>query len=453
MNGIIQENDLVRFDFYARHIRKFNPETRDVHVLPHIYSFITQYRQSGVFPGLKKLTVNFSAFSSQHAPSLLLLASASLIDVELEEIDPGSELLAASLLHNISMRSPALVSLRMRGAITPVTLDLIIQFKRLRDLAISQNHSDKIHNVLDIRPYFFLGIATLQNLTVLSLDIRSGKTPRWSNASLNSLRSLSVVGAPDIVYRVLCVITAIQLTEINIILVGSKQKQQYSKQFLEPFTHRFATMAISIQAIRMTSSIGDATRIPHGLLFQHVLSCKNLTELSVPIDNLTDDILFSSLCKGKKWPAMKALGFQNGCGELGTKPLLLSQIDSLLAIFPNLLRLSIPISLNMDPREIESMKARIIFGDPHYRLEELFLGAVANTANFAFKRCYKEFGPRSESFRDKLIISQFIDHLFPHLRKLYTSGINYVSRSYCADLETGVEAFHEKGQSSGVILS
>ncbi|PPQ84516.1 hypothetical protein CVT25_007624 [Psilocybe cyanescens] len=446
-NGILLEEHLIRFDYYARRIKVLYMDAKTYNIVSYdVASFIALYRQSTGFPILQTLTFVFNDRLTQGVSTLFLLASGALSALTISGVSSLDEFFATSLLHVTSIKSKQLVDLTLEGKLTHSTLDIMPKFNKIQRLDINQSG---VHHVMDL----LSRMAHFENLRILTLTFPSRitslptTTPSTFAAELPELYQLTLQGGIRIVDHFLNSITAVQLARITIDLRG--YNPSLGDEDLIRSIGRFFSSAPCVQYINIYGGIWRGSLSLPSNWFPDILAWRHLREVTVPLVPLAAHHLSLPGLPGQRWTLLEVIDLTGGFGEFGTSPLLLSQIHLFVEHFPNLKQLSMPLSLRMDSSEIKRMGTHIKKERSCYKLQKLCLcPVIANLSAWGedehegdsySKQCSTEFGPLTHDITDLVVTSQFIDHIFPHLVELSMGKLFYVDAGWRTAFEVGVK--------------
>ncbi|KAH9483128.1 hypothetical protein JR316_0005229 [Psilocybe cubensis] len=449
-NDVLSDQSLHRFDYYAQRIKNIHMTTSAFNAMSFdIASCIIVSRQFNAFPALRSLRWTCDVVPTElNASSLVVLASQPLTTLSIQEEcdpEPSNMFFVYSLMTIISIRSPDLTHLDLRGEIVESAANLLPKFERIKRLSLLAPYCQDANIIKDILWH----TNTLNDLTELDISVLFWmQRPTGMTIELAALKTLGLYGPLAFIDYFFSVVTAPQVTLLDIIISTYETRGQ-SESFR--WIDQIAMLAPSVQYVIASSDLhamenSDSPHNRHKLpssLFFGMLACKRLAHINASLVLEEKDIL-SLVNSGKQWPLIKEIDLHGEEGRLGVLPCLLSQIDLFAEAFPNLKKLSMAVSFRMEPSEIERMHERIRGNHPCHKLESLTLRSAVKQlsqevhAPEYIERCKEEFGPLTVNESIEKVASQFIDHVFPHLLHFSIDEIFYLDEGLRTALESMV---------------
>ncbi|KAH9479308.1 hypothetical protein JR316_0007897 [Psilocybe cubensis] len=446
------------------------PYSNQAEIAPQIWLFLEQHRQLNniSFPRLRNLMVNLVSLPTGHIPILFLLPTLALENISLKWEAETEGLVVSSFLHILSSRSPNLVGLHLEGPIYSDTLDLQNAhcFPKLRDVTLHFRGYKNSSRAPEI-DHYWSQLTALENLTTLSIISPSvtvwpsqhkGKKrisephKKWTFPSLQTLNVNLSSGSATNFFRDFW---APNLVDTNIIFNKETDRNDLSHvkmaQSIKISTGSLTSLNIEAQC-RDLKLLIPSSLLP-SLLWSwrlcKLMLCINLNVVEL-ISHLEQDRTVS------KWPNLKLLKLYPSPETPFESPILLTSMKDIVPAFPNLQTLSVPTSFQMTAETIEAMKERIGMPHPytHPSLEVLHLAPVSqptppsnnwDSTSVAQRRRDAHataYGPGSASIEKLIVAAQYIDSVFPKLRRVEAESW-YVDAEWLRGLETAVVTFQE----------
>ncbi|PPQ97988.1 hypothetical protein CVT26_003050 [Gymnopilus dilepis] len=413
---VLLDEHLQRLALYARYIRRLRIPEDFLPVSSYsLYVSIARHRPR-LFPALQSLAVSFSD-SEPETQNLLGVAlfapSPAMTSFEITNIDSTTDVPAATFLHNVYIESPKLKKLTLWGVCGPLLLRSVAKFSQLEHIELDLQRAK-------LSSDFLKNLSELERLTHLSLLVDHHQGPLTANSTFARLSAttltfpllefLVLAGSPPIVSECMQLMHAPVLEML--IMIFRADFQNVTEKCFE----RVAQMAPSLRRFRSVTHRATG-RVPICAL-SSLRSCSRLEEVEIAMRNLTVDVLrtisVNSLGMFSPWKGLRTLDLTGTWVSPIEGQLWISSLHLFPPVCPNLIRLSLSVLLPTytDKSNIEAMNAQIQKRlRPCHLLESLCVSKFHNCPDNP--DVHKAF-----SVQDAIVISRYIDHIFPHLKSI-----------------------------------
>lgn len=409
IRGEILPHHRDRFDMYCRKVRYLYPQSFKELVRGHAIAVLQSMSSGqGLFPGLKMIYV--PAFevigynkTLEFLNILFLSQSSSLLTVSLGGINSVSDEFAASYLCVLSKKASSLQELILAGRLSPISLNLVSNFSKLRVLTISGQQST-------LQTSFLERCSSLDNLTHLSVNLDNSSTVSINSITpqpggFAALQALQLGGAPAEISKLLQSISPSSLKSITISCSLSWRDYQPESFALcikecgriSPsyrITLRFGQNGRSVATISQSDSL---------LSLQSCKSLKILEIVGITL-HITDDTI-RHLCKDA-WRSLQFLHLPPT--EFDHSPSLL-----ILKVFaqscPDLQSLLISINFRNTPELDFSALSKARASRIPHNLRSLRMSKVPGQDG--------RIAAETNTVTMAISVSLFVEHLFPNLKE------------------------------------
>jgi len=414
---VLRKEHLQRLLEYSRRIRyfQFAPSTQPV--APQIYTSIGKHAQFELFPTLSRLEMlSLDQINMANISSLSLVLPPTLSDVTISSITPRVEILAATLLDDISEKGQKLLKLSLGGKMSILCFNTIRALNSLQTLHIFSTDSSLPGDFVKI-------ISRLDSLKWLHISLDGSS--RWSPPEdtrtvgspngFSSLRNLNITGSSGFVWALIGYITPLpKLATINLHFSSNTGKE--SGRWGERLASLTGPDLLGIR-VTSTSMASPITVVGLQILFSTRLQVLQLETIRLSPGAI--GALSSSKFSGaiQKIRIVATKGVQN---LVANKRLHVETADlSAIRSFSNLQSLEISINLDLAEKGIKSMQQATKIARQCHTLQELVLvpyQSYTSSGDFNVKNAF--------------IFARCINHLFPHLKKFDLSKFTAIDASW-----------------------
>ncbi|KAF4610723.1 hypothetical protein D9613_007120 [Agrocybe pediades] len=405
---VMTKSNLERLLFYGKRVRYLVVMEFSETVSTHIYFFLSQFcRDSHLFPGLKTLYIpTVSRLSVDNHNSLYMLPSPNMNSLHLGEVTEEGEIAAASVLSHVLLIAPFLRELYLDGKFTRLTLSLLGGLSNLQTLDLRLDES-----ILDSD--LLMKVSQLPRLETFIIAL--GKNSRVPSApasptTLDSVRNFSICGSADNLCRLLQSLRFVHLDGLRL-QFNAESAVPYIQSCLSRCSELGVLSAITEFVVAHVADPEIALMELESAVPLH--SFKSIQYLDIPVMSLTKDDIRSRFKQCQGLIELDLRSYQLPTDQQG---LVLNDLEDFAQNFKNLNRLAVSLAdiFNDNTGGIQALEkslANPLAWDGH-DLEELIILPISTITqhlpNTTAKYTYKE----------AIIVSQYIDMLFPRLKKL-----------------------------------
>ncbi|KAF8880240.1 hypothetical protein CPB84DRAFT_282173 [Gymnopilus junonius] len=417
-------------------------------VASHVYPSIFRFQSpSKLFPMLRGLTVDFAHLDSLQSDNLLgvflLISSANLSEIMIQNSNHTIEVQVSSLLYHLSLETPNTHKIVLYGGPTSMSLNMLARFSKLTSLLLASPGSVIFSSTF---LHQLSGMSSLQLLLLhkihstgedgmMSPSTITRESPRTvvTLGALKRLAFLNLEGSEAL--QVLDSIYAPSLVHLTFKINNMSGPEIFSRRVTE-----------TAPSLRTWLSAGNTMS---STAIQLLRACKKLFLMKVSMKNLmhsTPGIICTTIDgKVSAWQSIYWLILDGDPGADGTDQLTLIALSQFADLFPNLRLLDLTVFLLKDSKAIQDMQAEVK-SNPRpqcHRLINLRLRPREFHLNSRWPTPY-EF--RTRPVELSVVISCFIDRLFPHLSsiRIFHSDATYLD--WCHGVELMVKGL-QRGSS------
>jgi len=399
----------------------------DMMVSPHIYTSLAKLRQFELFPALKELEIpSLISIRPTDIPSLSLTPSPTLLAVSIREIVCPVQIYAASLLHDISPKSPNVHKIMLEGELNSQCIAALSGFSRLETLDL----------------HLKLGNLSTDNLTVLSnleflkyLDIQMGKfsvfvlsQPNLAKLPFESLENLSITSPATPALNILQRVSPKVLKKVNLnFLCRGLDKNAASKCVA-------ALVELGKDILRDIKITSDGVLSPilrKDLRFLLEFSTQ-LESVELDVTSMTNETL-NRLAGNKNLQTLKTLKIVSGYPPTEEKMTFpqVSELASFASSLSSLKNLTIPVVLGLDEHNVQAMQKAVAetAKKPH-PLETLTLIPLGNGKRTRFLRPETSTVSNTTTL-NAYVLARYLDHFFPCLTSIKAHSFQELDPSWC----------------------
>jgi len=428
---VLRMEHLQQLREYTKRIRhlQFVPSTQPI--APQIYSSIGKHAQLELFPTLSRLEIlSLDQINMANISSLSLMLPPTLSDVTISSITPRVEILAATLLDDVTEKALKLRKLSLAGKITILCFNTIPALNSLQTLHIFSKDSVLPGNFVKI-------ISQLDSLRWLHISLEDSS--RWSPPGntrtvgsphgFRSLRKLNITGSSGFVLDLIGHVTPLpKLATINLHFFSDTSKES-GKRLAECLVSLTGPdlLAIHITSKDIASSI-ERFPVPVPVKGRRWrLSSTRLQVLELEVGTFNSGSI-RILSTSKFSSALQIIRIVASRGVLlvanNRDHVEVADLTSIYS-FSNLQSLEISINLNLTEAHMKSIKKITEINKQCHKLRELTL------VPYRYHTLRGDF-----NVKNAFIFARYINHLFPHLKKFDLSKFTTVDASW----RQGVEA-------------
>ncbi|TFK31247.1 hypothetical protein BDQ12DRAFT_223783 [Crucibulum laeve] len=396
-DGPVEDNDILRFDSYARRVRclSFRLPVDVNPVASHVYLVLQKLHHSTpLLPGL--LSVHFPNVDRAFVDvsgAFLFLETTTVKSIELDNVGTNFEEFTRPFIATSARHIPNLKRLILRGQCSEEVLSYVSKYRKLQ--------------YLDLHPGRYISgdiledLGTLPELTQLKLDMGSGQPPVSSShryrstapsALFQELQKLHIIGSPVSVARFLAhYFVPKDLRTLTLEFTADP----FNGDWMDSWRHCFDLIS-SVTSLRSLTVLEfAASHVLSYALISPLSQLRNLEYLELSVTSLltTDDELRDFVCS---FANLRVLFLPNQSDQAS---LSFTSLQHISASCPKLEKLRLSLVANFDaPSDPDIIK--------NHKLKELLVG-----------------GPHySWSIRQYVRTSRFLDALFPELQVIKGSG-------------------------------
>ncbi|KIM36384.1 hypothetical protein M413DRAFT_292532 [Hebeloma cylindrosporum] len=388
LRGAISAEDWMRFDSYARRIRKFvytrDPDNLDIAM--HVYFRLAQLRSTALLPSLRHLHCPAVSQNDFLVSGICLFLSPSLQTLEFESISSVEDKLCGTVLHTLYSDGARMEKVTLRGhGLSWDTLSMAIKFEHLRELELAG-----MGKSLDLK--LLQQIGALPWLVDLAVDFTDSTIPPLEeDIGLRDLKSLMITGPIPFIESFLPRIATPYLE--TFVAVAPSNPPVDKKAFLESVVSRWKDTLSRIGLVRQQTD--DAVESLTVAVLAPLLPLRRLTYLRV--EGYSMDLTDLHILEfANAWPLMTTLLLPFIAA--GRPRPTIHSLRTVASLLPHLRHLRIPL----DTADVVSFLST---GSPHTPLHELHTLTIASADDPA-------------ELRDLLHFARHVDYFFPRLRWL-----------------------------------
>ena len=398
MVGQICDNDWSRFEIYARNVRILDLTLPSEAVATDVYVQLARLHPDPLLPGLQKMNIPTIADNSiDTLAPLFHCVTSTLSSVNIGIINgPKAELFTTSFLSALARDAVGLRDLSIDARVRSEAIDILMNSPSVRNLKLSiyspifQSNFSKL-----------LGLPGVSSVTVNFSHAGSlvGSPPATFGhlQSFNRLKAIRIAGNGEQIKQVFSILPLLLggIEDVDVFFQGPPYWATFYTWQGAPLTLRHLKLE--------TGHLPNAMPLPELRLREFSIYSRNIASLELKGFGLqaTDaDIL--KICEWGNWANLEILHLP--CfGPESVSVLILSQISRCC---PQLRSLHICVDLNLHDNDNlrKAIATNIERRTPSHKLERLEISSVQP--------------PRTTVFHQGLLLAQYIDSVFPHIKSL-----------------------------------
>jgi hypothetical protein len=410
--GQISDRDWCRFEMYARNVRILDLALPSETVASDVYVQLARQHPDPLLPGLQSMNIPTIADGSTDALAPLFhCITSTLSSVNIGTITgPKAELLTTSFLSALSRDAVGLRDLSIDARIRTEAIDILVNLPSVRNLKLSiysaipqQNFSRllRLPGVSSVTVNFFRAGSVVGGPLVTFAQLQS----------FNALKAIRVSGNGDQIKQVFTIsaLSLYGIEDVDLIFQGPP----YSSTF-----YTWQCAPVTLRHLKLKANI--LMPLPELRLREFAPYSNNIVSLELKGFSLqaTDaDIL--KICEMGSWRNLENLHLP--CfGQLDS--LSIHSLGEISRWCPKLRFLHIYVDLNRhDKDNLHKTILANVGGQTTSRLERLEINSTQS--------------PKNAAFQTGLLLAQYIDSVFPHLKSLAAYGNgdrDYWDEIWCA---------------------